>query len=65
MLKFENGGKDYYKKPDAFNPFYSSIVARVGRKNSALFFRYRLNDVFNQKQLPMNLPPITIGITCS
>jgi len=63
MLKFDNGGKDYYKAPLAFNPFNASAFARIGRKSTAFFFRYSLTDVFNTpKELPMNLPPITVGI---
>jgi len=62
MLKFDNGGKDYYKEPYAFNPFTASAIARIGAKKGAFYFRYRLTDAFNQKELPMNLPPITVGI---
>ena len=62
MLKYDDGGKDYYKSPLAFNPFNASALARIGRKNKAFYFRYSLTDVFNQKELPMNLPPMTIGI---
>jgi hypothetical protein len=63
MVKFANGGKDYYKNDYAFNPFYASAIARIGWKNSrAIFVRYRFTDNFNQKALPMDLPPITFGI---
>jgi len=27
-----------------------------------IFIRYRFTDAFNQKALPMDLPPITIGM---
>ena len=63
MFKFDNGGKDYYKNAYAFNPFTASAIARIGvSKNSAFYFRYRLTDAFNSKELPKDLPPITVGI---
>jgi len=33
-----------------------------GSNSRAIFVRYRFTDAFNQKALPMDLPPITIGI---
>ena len=70
IMKFNNGGKDKYRNGYAFNPFTASAIARVGWKTNSrgcnppvVFVRYRLTDVFNTpKALPMDLPPITIGM---
>ena len=68
MVKFVNGKKDHYANDYAFNPFSSSAFARIGWKANwsgsqpALFFRYRMTDAFNKKALPMDLPPITVGL---
>ena len=47
---------------DVFNPFTASVIARMGWSDKAIFARYRFTDVFNSSALPMDLPPITIGI---
>jgi len=62
VVKFENGGKNKYNSDYAFNPFTASAVARVGWNKHAFFARYRLTESFNRKELPMDLPPINIGI---
>jgi len=63
LMKFNNGGKDKFRNGYAFNPFTASAIARVGWKtrsgNPAIFVRYRLTDAFN---MPMDLPPVTVGI---
>jgi len=59
LMKFNNGGKDKFRNGYAFNPFTASAIARIGRGNHALFVRYRFTDAFN---MPMDLPPITIGL---
>ena len=52
---------------EAFNPFTASAIARIGWKgwgfsnSRAVFVRYRFTDAF-AKALPMDLPPITVGI---
>ena len=63
-LKFhtQSEGKDKYRDDYAFNPFTASAIARVGWNGFALFARYRFTDAFNSKALPMDLPPVTIGI---
>ena len=72
ILKHPSGEKDKYRNNDVFNTLGASAVARFGwmpqrwsgNSNSsfALYFRYRLTNVFNQKLLPMDLPKFTIGI---
>ena len=63
MVKFGKKNKDYYKNGYAFNPFSASAIARIGWKNKgAIFARYRFTEAFNPKELPMDLPPLTIGI---
>jgi hypothetical protein len=67
MEKKKKKDKDYYKNTDAFNPFNVSAIARIGGikilgSNTAFFARYRFTEAFNQKELPMDLPPLTIGI---
>ena len=67
MVKFEKKDKERYKNATAFNPFSASAIVRIGGKflpgsNSAIFARYRFTDAFNPKELPMDLPPLTIGI---
>jgi len=68
-LKTHSEGKYKYRDSEAFNPFSASAIVRIGwinfpvRGNSCAFFaRYRFTDVFNSKVLPMDLPPITIGM---
>ena len=62
MIKFTNGGKNYWENDHAFNAFSASAVARIGLKSHAFFFRYRFTDNFNKTVLPKDLPPITFGI---
>ena len=65
-----DGGRKFRDSSEHFsNPFSASAVARIGgiwlwKTNSspALFLRYRFTDVFKQNVLPVDLPPITIGI---
>ena len=61
-LKTHSEGKRKIRDNYAFNPFTASAIARIGWDSCAIFARYRLTDVFNSKALPMDLPPITIGI---
>ena len=71
-LKYPNGGKDKYRNNDTFNTFTTSAIVRIGvnikqkwwgdSSQPAIFFRYRFADAFNSRALPMDLPPITIGI---
>ena len=77
MLKTHSEGKKKHYEEYAFNPFNASAVARIGWKqprrsvgkvyfgggnSRALFVRYRFTDAFNTRSLPMDLPPITIGV---
>jgi hypothetical protein len=62
MMKTHSEGKDKYHDDYAFNPFTASAVARVGLGSFAVFARYRFTDAFNSKALPVDLPPVTIGI---
>jgi len=69
MIKTHEDKKYKYRDAEAFNPFSASAIARIGwggfpiRKSTGAFFiRYRFTDAFNSKVLPMELPPITIGI---
>ena len=66
-----NSEKYKYREGYVFNPFTASAIARIGWKgwktwccgsSPALFVRYRFTDAFNSQALPMDLPPITIGI---
>jgi len=68
-IKTHSESKYKYRDSEAFNPFTASAIARIGWKgwwrgadDQALFVRYRFTDAFNSKVLPMDLPPITIGI---
>jgi hypothetical protein len=62
MMKTHSEGKDKYHDDYAFHPFTASATARVGLGSFAIFARYRFTDAFNSKVLPMNLPPMTVGI---
>ena len=66
MLKTLSEKKKRYREDYAFNPFSASVVVRVRSRllpgNSALFARYRFTEAFNPKALPMDLPPLTVGI---
>lgn len=62
-LNTHSEGKKKYRDNYAFNPFSASAIARVGFGNSwAVLARYRFTDTFNNDVLPMDLPPISIGI---
>ncbi len=61
-LNTHTEGKDKYHDDYAFNPFTASAITRIGWDWFAVFARYRFTDAFNSKALPMDLPPITIGI---
>ena len=71
ILKHPNGDKDKFRNNDVFNTLGASAVARIGWKpswtsgnsnSSAIYFRYRLTNAFNQSVLPMDIPKFTIGI---
>ena len=67
MLKTQSEKKKRYREDYAFYPFSASAIVRVGcnflpGNNSAIFARYRFTEAFNSKALPMDLPPLTIGI---
>jgi len=47
---------------DAFNPFTTSYIARIGLDRVSIYARYRATDAFNSKRLPMDIPPLTIGV---
>jgi hypothetical protein len=57
-----SSGKSKNRDGYAFNPFTASATARIGWSSTVIYARYRFTDAFNQKALPMDLPPITIGI---
>ena len=77
-IKTQSERKNKYFNDYAFNPFTASAVARIGWKGKgwknvgltdfccgnsrAIYARYRFTDAFNSKALPMDIPPITIGI---
>ena len=67
MLKTQSEKKKRYREDYAFNPFSASATVRIGWDKflpgrSAIFARYRFTNAFNKKSLPMDLPPMTIGI---
>ena len=66
MLNTQSEKKKRYHEDYAFNPFGASAIVRLGSSllpgKSAIFARYRFTDAFNSKILPMDLPPLTIGI---
>jgi hypothetical protein len=61
-MKTHSGMMKKHRDGYAFNPFTASAIARAGRGSTAIFARYRFTEALNQKALPMDLPPITIGI---
>jgi hypothetical protein len=61
-IKTRNEGNHKARDGYAFNPFQASATARVGWGSTVIFARYRFTDAFNQKALPMDLPPVTIGL---
>jgi len=67
MLKTQSEKKKRYREDYAFNPFNASAIVRIGwgllpGSNTAIFARYRFTEAYNPKALPMDLPPLTIGI---
>jgi hypothetical protein len=62
MLNTHSEGKKNYYEDYAFNAFTASTIARIGFGQWAVFARYRVTEAFNPKVLPMDLPPLTIGI---
>ncbi len=61
-INTHSSGKDKYHDNYAFNPFMASAYVRLGWEWFAVVARYRLTDAFNSKALPMDLPPLSIGI---
>ena len=61
-LKTQKGGKEKIRDDYAFNPFNASYAVRVGMKRFSVYARYRFTDAFNSKALPLDLPPVTIGV---
>jgi hypothetical protein len=61
-IKTHTGVKSKQRDGYAFNPFTASAIARVGRGSVAVFARYRFTESLNPRALPLDLPPITIGI---
>jgi hypothetical protein len=62
-IKTRSGEKHKYRDGHVFNPFTASAIARLGFCNDwAIFARYRFTDAFNFSVLPIDLPPVTIGI---
>ena len=58
-----SNGKQKYHESYAFNPFSASAFTRIGLgKDFAIYARYRFTDLYNKKVLPMDLPPITVGV---
>jgi len=47
---------------DVFNPLTTSYIARAGWGWFSIYARYRVTDAFNSKHLPMDIPPLTIGV---
>ena len=62
LLDTHSEGKKKYYDDYTFNAFNASAFGRVGFGSWAVIARYRFTDVFNKKVLPMDLPPISIGI---
>jgi hypothetical protein len=69
MLKTEKEKKNRYHEDHAFKPFNASAVVRIGgikilnRGKTTIYARYRFTEAFNSpKELPMDLPPVTIGL---
>lgn len=62
--KLKLNGQSNIKRRDkeAFNPLTTSYVARVGWNWFSIYARYRVDEAFNSKRLPMDVPPLTIGI---
>ena len=66
MLNTHSEGKKRYHDDYAFNAFNASVIARLGFSSDwSIFARYRFTEAFNSKVLPMDLPPLTIGIQLS
>ena len=71
-IKTYTGGKSKYREPNGFNPFSASAVVRVGWNSNrsedynnecySIYIRYRFTDTFNRNKLPMDVPPITVGV---
>ena len=62
IINTQSEGKRKYHNDYAFNSFNASAFTRVGFGWWAVIARYRFTDAYNKKVLPMDLPPITIGI---
>ena len=62
--KLKPNGESNIKRrdKDVFNPFTTSYIVRIGWNSFSVYARYRVTDVFNSKRLPMDVPPLTIGV---
>ena len=61
-LKLNGESNVKRRDKDVFNPFTTSYIARVGWNWFSVYARYRVTDAFNSKHLPMDIPPLTIGV---
>ena len=62
--KLKNKGESNVKHRDrdVFNPFTTSYITRVGWGWFSIYARYRVTEAFNSKHLPIDIPPLTIGV---
>ena len=61
-LKLNGESNIKHRDKDVFKPFTTSYIARVGWGWFSIYARYRVTDAFNSKDLPMDIPPLTIGV---
>ena len=61
-LKLNGESNIKHRDKDVFNPLTTSYIARAGWGWFSIYARYRVTDAFNSKHLPMDIPPLTIGV---
>ena len=61
-LKLNGDSNIKLRDKDIFNPLTTSYIARAGLGWFSIYARYRVTDAFNSKHLPIDIPPLTIGI---
>ena len=61
-LKINGESNLKHRDKDVFNPLTTSYIARAGLGWFSIYARYRVTDAFNSKHLPIDIPPLTIGV---
>ncbi len=63
----ENGKQNKYKYRDGskFNPVQAGLYGAISKGKYSFYARYRLTNLFNPKEVPLELPRLSLGLQIS